>query len=129
MQLEDRVLVYRGADQPDMSIINPESDVWQSIKLPAQYLAQNWPVRMACVSADTRLIAVAGRFGFAHFNSLSGRWKMFDRETEEMAFVVRGGMQWFGPFLIVAIETVVSQQYKVRPTLRRLLCFEQALKD
>lgn len=113
MQLEDRVLVYRGADQPDMSIINPESDVWQSIKLPAQYIAQNWPVRMACISADSRLLAVAGRFGFAHFNSLSGRWKMFDREAEEMAFVVRGGMQWFGPFLVVACETVVGQQYKV----------------
>jgi hypothetical protein len=26
------MLVYRGADQPDMSVINPESDVWQHIK-------------------------------------------------------------------------------------------------
>lgn len=26
-------MVYRGADQPDMSIINPESDVWQHIKV------------------------------------------------------------------------------------------------
>lgn len=117
MQLEDRVLVYRGADQPDMSIINPESDVWQSIKLPSQYLAQNWPVRYACVSADTRLVAVAGRFGFAHFNSLSGRWRMFDRDTEEMAFIVRGGMQWFGPFLVVAIETIANPQFKVRTML------------
>lgn len=31
--MEDRVLVYRGADQPDMSVINPESDVWQHIKV------------------------------------------------------------------------------------------------
>lgn len=30
--MDDRVLVYRGADQPDMSVINPESDVWQRIK-------------------------------------------------------------------------------------------------
>lgn len=30
--MDDRVLVYRGADQPDMSVINPESDVWQHIK-------------------------------------------------------------------------------------------------
>jgi hypothetical protein len=29
--MDDRVLVYRGADQPDMSVINPESDVWQHI--------------------------------------------------------------------------------------------------
>ena len=31
--LDDRLLVYRGADQPDMSVINPESDVWQHIKV------------------------------------------------------------------------------------------------
>ncbi|KAG6866024.1 hypothetical protein C0991_009433 [Blastosporella zonata] len=30
--MDDRALVYRGADQPDMSVINPESDVWQHIK-------------------------------------------------------------------------------------------------
>lgn len=33
LQMDDRVMVYRGADQPDMSVINPESDVWQSIKV------------------------------------------------------------------------------------------------
>ena len=33
LQTDDRVLVYRGADQPDMSVINPESDVWQHIKV------------------------------------------------------------------------------------------------
>lgn len=33
LQLDDRVMVYRGADQPDMSVINPESDVWQHIKV------------------------------------------------------------------------------------------------
>lgn len=31
--MDDKVMVYRGADQPDMSVINPESDVWQHIKV------------------------------------------------------------------------------------------------
>ena len=31
--MDDRALVYRGADRPDMSVINPESDVWQHIKV------------------------------------------------------------------------------------------------
>ena len=31
--MDDRILVYRGADQPDMSVINPESDVWQHVKV------------------------------------------------------------------------------------------------
>lgn len=33
LQMDDRALVYRGADQPDLSVINPESDVWQHIKV------------------------------------------------------------------------------------------------
>ena len=33
LQMDDRVLAYRGADQPDQSVINPESDVWQHIKV------------------------------------------------------------------------------------------------
>jgi hypothetical protein len=35
--MDDRALVYRGADQPDMSVINPESDVWQHIKVSASW--------------------------------------------------------------------------------------------
>ncbi len=26
-------MIYRGADQPDMSVINPEADVWQHVKV------------------------------------------------------------------------------------------------
>ena len=33
LQMDDRILVYRGADQPDLSVINPESDVWQHVKV------------------------------------------------------------------------------------------------
>lgn len=33
LQMDDQVMVYRGADQPDMSVINPESDVWQHIQV------------------------------------------------------------------------------------------------
>ena len=43
LQMDDRVLVYRGADQPDMSVINPESDVWQQIKVSTKH---NFHVRV-----------------------------------------------------------------------------------
>src|ERR1700733_15252015 len=33
LQVEGGVMIYRGADQPDMSIINPEADVWQHVKV------------------------------------------------------------------------------------------------
>ena len=38
--MDDQVLVYRGADQPDMSVINPESDVWQHIQVICKSLAR-----------------------------------------------------------------------------------------
>lgn len=37
--MDDRALVYRGADQPDLSVINPESDVWQHVKVVPFYFA------------------------------------------------------------------------------------------
>jgi hypothetical protein len=46
--MDDRALVYRGADQPDMSVINPESDVWQHIKVGTttyQDSAGSFPMR------------------------------------------------------------------------------------
>ncbi|CAO1625213.1 unnamed protein product [Parajaminaea phylloscopi] len=106
IQLDDALLVYRGSDQPDMSIINPDSDVWQYIKIPQQYLAFNWPIRIACISSDGLLIAVSGRRGLAHYSATSGRWKTFTHAAQEAAFVVRGGMQWFEHVLIVACQPV-----------------------
>ncbi|KAI0343994.1 RIC1-domain-containing protein [Trametopsis cervina] len=112
LQMDDRVLVYRGADQPDMSVINPESDVWQRIKIPQDYLATNWPIRYSALSTDGRLIAIAGRRGLCHYSSNSGRWKMFEDELQEQAFTVRGGLLWFHHVLVVAVE--LSKTYQIR---------------
>ncbi|KAI0080014.1 RIC1-domain-containing protein [Panus rudis PR-1116 ss-1] len=112
LQMDDRVLIYRGADQPDMSVINPESDVWQRIKIPQDYLATNWPIRYSAVSADGRLIAIAGRRGLVHYSSTSGRWKLFADELQEQAFSVRGGLLWFHHVLIAAVEA--SKSFQIR---------------
>lgn len=102
LQLDDRVSVYRGADCPDMSVINPESDIWQHIKIPADYISTNWPIECSCISYDGKLLAVAGKRGFTHFNVVSGRWKLFENEEEEQSIHVRGGMQWFENILVTA---------------------------
>ncbi|KAK1232383.1 WD40 repeat protein [Marasmius sp. AFHP31] len=112
LQMDDRALVYRGADQPDMSIINPESDVWQHIKIPQSYLATNWPIRYSSISSDGRLIAIAGRWGLVHYSASSGRWKVFADEVQEKAFSVRGGILWFHHVLIAAVE--VGKSYQIR---------------
>jgi hypothetical protein len=112
LQMDDRALVYRGADQPDMSVINPESDVWQHIKIPQPYLASNWPVRYSALSNDGRLVAIAGRRGLVHYSSTSGRWKLFSSVAQEQAFTVKGGLLWFHHVLIAAVE--VSKSYQIR---------------
>lgn len=112
LQMDDRVMVYRGADQPDMSVINPESDVWQHIHIPSVYIATNWPLRYASISNDGRFIAVAGRRGLTHYSAASGRWKLFGHEREERAFTVRGGLLWFHHVLIAAVE--VEKKYQIR---------------
>ncbi|KAA1084998.1 hypothetical protein PGTUg99_006800 [Puccinia graminis f. sp. tritici] len=112
LQLDDRVSVYRGADCPDLSVINPESDVWQHIKIPADYISTNWPIECSCISEDGKLLAVAGKRGFTHFNSVSGRWKLFENEDEEQAIHVRGGMQWFENILVTGIDEAGS--YSIR---------------
>jgi hypothetical protein len=78
--MDDRALVYRGADQPDMSVINPESDVWQHIKVVDFFLLLRffadfyyrslkltWPQigqsgtrRSAVTGGSSRLLDVAG---------------------------------------------------------------------
>ncbi|KAJ7630516.1 RIC1-domain-containing protein [Roridomyces roridus] len=113
LQMDDRALVYRGADQPDMSVINPESDVWQHIKIPQSYLATNWPIRYSSLSSDGRLIAIAGRRGLIHYSSTSGRWKIFADEIQEQAFIVKGGMVWFHHVLIAAVEVAKSFQIRL----------------
>ncbi|PPQ67413.1 hypothetical protein CVT25_005992 [Psilocybe cyanescens] len=129
LQMDDRALVYRGADQPDLSVINPESDVWQHIKvkvvkkleipignssmqIPQRYLALNWPIRYSSLSNDGRLIAIAGRRGLIHYSSTSGRWKTFAVEDQEQNFSVRGGLLWFHHVLVAAVE--VSKSFQIR---------------
>ncbi|KAI0786104.1 RIC1-domain-containing protein [Abortiporus biennis] len=112
LQMDDRVLIYRGADQPDMSVINPESDVWQRIMIPQDYISANWPIRYSALSTDGRLIAIAGRRGLVHYSSSSGRWKLFADEIQEQAFTVRGGLLWFHHVLIAAVE--VAKSFQVR---------------
>lgn len=111
-QTDDSLHVYRGADQTDLTAITPESDVWQHIKIPQPYLAANWPVRYAAISADGSLIAVAGRRGLAHYSSNSGRWKLHKSVAQEQSFVVRGGMQWFQHVLIAACDS--GGEYQLR---------------
>ena len=79
-------------------------------QIPQAYLATNWPIRFSAISADGRLIAIAGRRGLTHYSSTSGRWKSFSDELQEQAFTVRGGLLWFHHVLVAAVEIGRSWQ-------------------
>ncbi|WAR58504.1 hypothetical protein PtB15_5B738 [Puccinia triticina] len=104
LQLDDRVSVYRGTEAAEGAMLDPGADLWQDIKIPADYISANWPIELSCISADAGLLAVAGRRGFTTFSAASGRWKLFEHEHEEQRIRVHGGMQWFGSLLVVAID-------------------------
>lgn len=112
LQMDERLLLYKGADQPDMSAINPDAAVWQHIQIPMLYITTNWPVRYAAISNDGRYIGVAGKRGLAHYSVASNRWKLFGSEQQEQDFTCRGGLVWYKHILIAAVES--DKSYELR---------------
>lgn len=81
------------------------------------YITDHWPIRYSSISSDGKFIAVAGRRGFAHYNTFSNRWKLFGNQQQEQSFLVRGGMVWYKNLLLVACETsgtTGGKNYEVR---------------
>lgn len=114
LQTNEQLFIYRGYDQDDFTMISHDaSALWHTVQMPAVYLAQNWPIRMAVSSPDGRYVAVAGTKGLAHYSVNSGRWRTFANEQMEQEFVVRGGMCWYQHILIAAVES--GDSYEVRP--------------
>jgi hypothetical protein len=112
LQTGEQLLIYRGYDQDDNTMISQDSSVlWHSVQVPASYLAENWPIRSSVISQDGRYVAVAGTRGLAHYSVNSGRWKTFADERMEQDFVVRGGMCWYQHILITAVES--NDRYQV----------------
>jgi hypothetical protein len=105
LQTSSGFMVYKGYQTPDLLTIATDISLWQFIKAPAGYLAEQGPVRAVVMSADGRYLAIAGQRGLAHYSFQSGRWRTFDDTAEQNSFAVRGGMCWYHHVLIVATET------------------------
>ncbi|KAF8146244.1 hypothetical protein K438DRAFT_1991002 [Mycena galopus ATCC 62051] len=122
--MDVRALVYRGADQPDMNVINPESDVWQHIKVGPLFLqflglSLDPPNVFGHELADPVLFAQQRRA--AHCDCRSPWVDTLQLDVgpveafcgrQEQAFVVKSGMVWFHHVLITAVE--VSKSYQIR---------------
>lgn len=123
LQNEDGVLLYRGIRQRALDIINPEAPSYARLPMPSEYLQDYSPIRSISVSADTRYLSVAGRVGFAHLSTNSGRWRIletFDDTSDDVASpednipLVRGGMCWYDNVLLVGADFGDSHQVTLR---------------
>jgi RAB6A-GEF complex partner protein 1 len=106
------MLLYNGFHQRALDIINPESRTFSRLGIAAEYAQDYFPIRLVSVSPDTRYIAVAGKLGFAHLSTSSGRWRTLESlegissglsDLEQIPHV-RGGMCWYGGVLLVGAD-------------------------
>ncbi|KAI7868750.1 RIC1-domain-containing protein [Spinellus fusiger] len=114
LQTDDRLLLYNhGGDYQDnnTTTIDPDAVVWTHIlhtQYPGMYITDHWPIRYSSVSGDGKFIAIAGRKGLAHYNTTSGRWKMFGNQQQEESFVIQGGLAWYKHVLMAACMVLNS---------------------
>nr|OQO22803.1 hypothetical protein B0A51_10324 [Rachicladosporium sp. CCFEE 5018] len=106
------VMMYLGHGVTDLTALTSQASLWQTVQIPSRYLAAQWPIKCAVISADGRYVAVAGRRGLAHYSMKSGRWRTFEERAHENEFTVRGGMCWYQHMLAASVES--NGKYQVR---------------
>ena len=112
LQASTSLMLYRGIGVLDITALSPDTPLWQTIQLPAPYLANQWPIKCSVVSRDGKYVAAAGRRGLVHYSLTSGRWKTFDDPFAENEFTIRGGMCWYQHILLAAVES--DGPYQIR---------------
>lgn len=116
LQMDDRMLLYNnsGDYQENNTAIDPAAVAWTHIQYPLLYITDNWPIRYTSISSDGNYIAIAGKRGLAHYNTISNRWKLFGNQQQEQSFIVRGGMIWHKTILVVSCENVQQRTFEIR---------------
>ena len=87
---------------------------WVIIPLPAPYTTQNAPIRFCAMDELGQHVAIAGRFGFAHYSLVTRRWKLFGNETQERDFEVCGGLLWWNGNVVLSCYNIVEGRFELR---------------
>uniref|UniRef100_A0A061S7S9 Protein ric1 n=1 Tax=Tetraselmis sp. GSL018 TaxID=582737 RepID=A0A061S7S9_9CHLO len=77
-----------------------EDLVVRHLRVPAAYMATNWPIMHAAVSADGYDIACAGLRGLALYSRRSAKWRLFGDVSQERSISVKA-LVWL-PKVVVA---------------------------
>ncbi|XP_041113573.1 guanine nucleotide exchange factor subunit RIC1-like [Polyodon spathula] len=91
---------------------------WHVVQIHSTYLESNWPIRFAAIDTLGQCVAVAGRFGFAHYSFFTRKWKLFGNITQEQNMMVTGGLVWWNDFIVIACYNLIDQQEELRLYLR-----------
>uniref|UniRef100_A0A0N4ZHJ0 Protein RIC1 homolog n=1 Tax=Parastrongyloides trichosuri TaxID=131310 RepID=A0A0N4ZHJ0_PARTI len=88
--------------------------IWNSIEIPFDYISLNWPIRyVACDEYCEKHLAVAGTRGFAIYNLIKKRWKLFRNEQQENNLSVTGGMFIWNDYLITVSCDIEKNQEEI----------------
>ncbi|XP_036064996.1 guanine nucleotide exchange factor subunit RIC1 isoform X2 [Onychomys torridus] len=91
---------------------------WHVVQISSTYLESNWPIRFSAIDNLGQNIAVAGKFGFAHYSLLTKKWKLFGNITQEQNMIVTGGLAWWNDFMVLACYNLSDRQEELRIYLR-----------
>lgn len=75
-------------------------------------------VQFSAIDKLGQNIAVAGKFGFAHYSLLTKKWKLFGNITQEQNMIVTGGLAWWNDFMVLACYNLSDRQEELRIYLR-----------
>ncbi|XP_078426702.1 guanine nucleotide exchange factor subunit RIC1 isoform X1 [Cetorhinus maximus] len=91
---------------------------WHVVQIHSTYLESNWPIKFAAIDRLGQCVAVAGRYGIAHYALFTRKWKLFGNITQEQNMAVTGGLAWWNDFIVLACYNLIDQQEELRLYLR-----------
>ncbi|XP_062905255.1 guanine nucleotide exchange factor subunit RIC1 isoform X1 [Mobula hypostoma] len=91
---------------------------WHIVQIHSTYLESNWPIKFTAIDRLGQCVAVAGKYGIAHYALFTRKWKLFGNITQEQNMAVTGGLAWWNDFIVLACYNLIDQQEELRLYLR-----------
>lgn len=114
MMTADRTTEHELGNSLQVTSILSENKNWTMIQVPTSYLASNWPIRYCAHDRVGTNVAVAGKYGFALYSTVTKKWKLFGNESQEKDFVVTGGLVWWQDFVVLACYSMLGERDELR---------------
>lgn len=105
---EDRI--YVGPSIPHEA----KFDNWFIIDIPQHYLESNYPIKYVSVNRECKDIAISGNKGFAIYSIETGKWKFFNKKSNDENFSVCGDMIWWHNYVLLSCFNFDDETFELR---------------